>query len=257
MGKPIYSSPFPVGSSVNVTKTPTVKSAPAVGFIDGNGDFSNYHLSALVICVPLAVQRSIALVVGLPWVMTGVLGYLILLAVSGIPVTISYWSYQSRYGKRHNDKIPIPEGDVEMFIGIKDEKLRKKYTGKNKVPMVVFQDAYIAGNMDFKGEFSLFSDLQPRYHFLLWDVRQLRSFFDIISICPFPLCHSVSHLSFDVGDVLDVLEHRHEWANFHFTWAHFKFVFTKLIPAVASHSKSADEAEINGQYDRERFPTLA
>jgi len=49
---------------------------------------------------------------------------------------------------------------------------------------------------------------------------------------------------------LDVLEHRHEWANFHFTWAHFKFVLTKMLPVVASHSKSADEAEINSQYDR-------
>lgn len=58
---------------------------------------------------------------------------------------------------------------------------------------------------------------------------------------------------FFTGDVLDVLEHRHEWANFHFTWTHFKFVLTKMLPVVASHSKSADEAEINNQYDRERF----
>jgi len=54
-----------------------------------------------------------------------------------------------------------------------------------------------------------------------------------------------------LGDALDVLEHRHEWANFHFTWTHFKFVLTKMLPIVASHSKSADEVEINGQYDRE------
>ena len=54
-----------------------------------------------------------------------------------------------------------------------------------------------------------------------------------------------------LGDVLDVLEHRHEWANFHFTWTHFKFVLTKMLPVVASHSKSADEVEINSQYDRE------
>ena len=54
-----------------------------------------------------------------------------------------------------------------------------------------------------------------------------------------------------LGDVLDMLEHRHEWANFHFTWTHFRFVLTKMLPVVASHSKSADEAEINSQYDRE------
>ena len=57
-----------------------------------------------------------------------------------------------------------------------------------------------------------------------------------------------------------MLEHRHEWANFYFTWTHFKFVLTKMLPVVASHSKSADEAEVNSQYDREfscfRFPNL-
>lgn len=67
----------------------------------------------------------------------------------GVPVTISYWTYKSRYGKRHNGKIPIPEGNVEKFIEIKDESLRNEYHGKNKIPMVVFHGAYIAGKVDF------------------------------------------------------------------------------------------------------------
>lgn len=138
-------------SYVYTTTTPTIKNAPVVGLIDGNGDFNNYHLATLVLSVPLAVQRSFALAIELPWVMTGVTGYAILLAVLGLPVTISYWAYKSRHGKRHNDKIPMPEGDVEMFIAIKDQGLGKKYHGKNKIPMVVFQDAYIAGKVDFKG----------------------------------------------------------------------------------------------------------
>lgn len=82
-------------------------------------------------------------------------GYAISLALLGIPVTVSYWTYQCRYGKRHNDKIPIPEGDVETFIEIKDRRLRKKYHGKNEVPMVVFHDAYIAGEADFKGQYTI------------------------------------------------------------------------------------------------------
>ena len=147
MGKPASSPP----SAVHITKTPTIKNAPVVGLIDGNGDFSNYHLATLVLSIPLAVQRSLTLFVKLPWPLGGVSGYMILLVLFGIPVTVSYWTYQSRYGKRHNDKIPIPEGDVGKFIEIKDERLGKKYHGKNKIPMVVFQDAYIAGKVDFKG----------------------------------------------------------------------------------------------------------
>ena len=136
---------------MHTPKTLTIKNAPAVGLIDGNGDFSNYHLAALVLSVPLVVQRSLALVAEPPLALTGVLGYATLFVTLGIPVTISYWTYQSRYGKRHNEKIPIPEGNVEKFIEIKDEKLRKKYHGKNKIPMVAFQDAWIAGKVDFKG----------------------------------------------------------------------------------------------------------
>ena len=70
---------------------------------------------------------------------------------TGIPVAISYWTYQSRCGKRHNDKIPIPEGNIKKFIEIKDEQLRKKHHGKNKIPTVAFRGAYVTGRADFKG----------------------------------------------------------------------------------------------------------
>ena len=151
MGRPAPSKPSAVASSVHLTKTPTIKNAPPVSLIDGSGDFSNYHLAALVLFAPLVVQQSLKSFVDLPWPLTGVSGYAILLALLGIPVTISYWTYKSRYGRRHNDKIPIPEGNIEKFIEVKDELLRKKYHGQNKIPMVVFHDAYIAGEVDFNG----------------------------------------------------------------------------------------------------------
>ena len=151
MGNPVSSPPSTTGPSIRTTKTPTIKNAPVVGLIDGNGDFSNYHLAALVLSLSLIVQRSLGLVIELPWPLTGASGYAVLLLLLGVPVTILYWAYQSRYGKRHNDKIPIPEGNVERFIEINDERLMKKYYGKNKIPMVVFHDAYIAGKVDFKG----------------------------------------------------------------------------------------------------------
>jgi hypothetical protein len=153
MGKPVSSSTPPVASTVTpcAAKAPTVKDPPAVALIDGNADFNNLHFTTLLLSVPLAVQQLFVNAVGLPGLMTGVFGYAILLVLLGIPVTISYWTYQSRYGKRHNDKIPMPKGNVDKFIEIKDEKLRKKYHGRNKIPMVVFQDAWIAGKVDFKG----------------------------------------------------------------------------------------------------------
>jgi len=160
--------------------------------IDGNGDFSNCHLAGLVLSVPLVVQRSLELVIELPWPLTGASGYTILLVLLGLPVTISYWAFQSRYGKRHNDKIPIPEGNVERFIEIYDERFMKKYYGKKKIPMVVFHDAYIAGKADFKGQPSsgLLSDLIGST--LFWRETRIIDVFNLIGWHPF-LSQSISY----------------------------------------------------------------
>ncbi|OWZ32955.1 sphingolipid C9-methyltransferase [Cryptococcus neoformans var. grubii Br795] len=52
------------------------------------------------------------------------------------------------------------------------------------------------------------------------------------------------------GDVLDVMEYRHDWATFEFTPELFKYVFTKLIPDVIFHSQAQDEDQVRDHYDR-------
>lgn len=52
------------------------------------------------------------------------------------------------------------------------------------------------------------------------------------------------------GDVLDIMEQRHDWAKMTFTWTLFKYVFTVLVPDVIMHAKSQDEEQVRGHYDR-------
>ncbi|KAF8874443.1 S-adenosyl-L-methionine-dependent methyltransferase [Infundibulicybe gibba] len=52
------------------------------------------------------------------------------------------------------------------------------------------------------------------------------------------------------GDVLDVLEQRLDWAKMNFTPELFKYVFMEFLPEVISHSKSQDEEQVRGHYDR-------
>ncbi|TIB73779.1 hypothetical protein E3Q24_00930 [Wallemia mellicola] len=52
------------------------------------------------------------------------------------------------------------------------------------------------------------------------------------------------------GDMLDVLEYRHDWANFNFTPKLFKYVVFKMIPDILFHSQSQDEDQIQDVYDR-------
>ncbi|CAH7675699.1 cyclopropane-fatty-acyl-phospholipid synthase [Phakopsora pachyrhizi] len=52
------------------------------------------------------------------------------------------------------------------------------------------------------------------------------------------------------GDMLDILEYRHDWASFHLTPTLFKYVITRLIPEVILHTTSQDEEQVRDHYDR-------
>ncbi|KAH8589477.1 S-adenosyl-L-methionine-dependent methyltransferase [Bisporella sp. PMI_857] len=52
------------------------------------------------------------------------------------------------------------------------------------------------------------------------------------------------------GDALEVMEYQHDWANFHFTFGLFKHVFFGFAPEVIMHTRSQDEEQVRGHYDR-------
>ncbi|KAL0958808.1 hypothetical protein HGRIS_014127 [Hohenbuehelia grisea] len=184
-------------SRVHTTSYPAIKNAPLLGLAEGNGAFSNYQLAFSVVVIPYILQSSLPLVSR-----GGFKTYLLMVAITGVPITIAYWAVISIYGPRRNDKVVFPGKDIEEYITIKDLELRKRYNGKEKIPMQIFHDAYFEGKIEFK------------------------------------------------GDVLDIMEQRHDWASMRFTPELFKYVFTKLIPHVVIHSQNQDEEQVRGHYDR-------
>lgn len=52
------------------------------------------------------------------------------------------------------------------------------------------------------------------------------------------------------ADVLEVLEYRHDWASFRFTWELFRFVVLKFAADVLIHSRAQDEDQVREHYDR-------
>ncbi|KZP23313.1 cyclopropane fatty acid synthase domain-containing protein, partial [Athelia psychrophila] len=52
------------------------------------------------------------------------------------------------------------------------------------------------------------------------------------------------------GDVLEIMEQRHDWAKMTFTPELFKYVFLHLIPDVINHSAAQDEDQVRDHYDR-------
>ncbi|KAI0079182.1 sphingolipid C9-methyltransferase [Panus rudis PR-1116 ss-1] len=52
------------------------------------------------------------------------------------------------------------------------------------------------------------------------------------------------------GDVLDILESRHDWAKMVFTIPLFKYVLFTFVPEVIKHTEDQDEEQIRDNYDR-------
>lgn len=57
-------------------------------------------------------------------------------------------------------------------------------------------------------------------------------------------------LTLAIGDVLETLEHRQEFASFEFTYELFRYVFCNFFPEVIMHSQNQDENQIRDNYDR-------
>jgi len=180
-----------------VTNLPAIKNAPLAGLAEGNGQFNNYHLAALVLTVPYLLKSFLPLVSR-----GGFKTYLFLLVLTGLPATVAYWTVMSLYGGRKNEKVRLPGKDLEEYVTVKDGELKKLYHGREKIPMQLFHDAYFDSKIDFN------------------------------------------------GDVLEIMEQRHDWAKMSFTPELFKYVFSDLIPEVIVHSKSQDEEQVRGHYDR-------
>ncbi|KAI0168281.1 cyclopropane-fatty-acyl-phospholipid synthase [Pestalotiopsis sp. NC0098] len=51
------------------------------------------------------------------------------------------------------------------------------------------------------------------------------------------------------GDALDILEYRHDWASWAFTWNLFKFIFAGFGKSVLFHTREQDDEQIRPTYD--------
>ncbi|CAF9926106.1 MAG: Sphingolipid C9-methyltransferase 2 [Heterodermia speciosa] len=57
------------------------------------------------------------------------------------------------------------------------------------------------------------------------------------------------HVDFK-GDALEIMEYRHDWASFRFTFSLFRFFLTGMMPEVIMHTRSQDEEQVRDHYDR-------
>jgi sphingolipid C9-methyltransferase len=139
--------------SVRVTDYPAIKNAPLVGLAEGNGAFNNYHFATFIVIIPYILKSF------LPFVNRGGFWtYLFILILTALPTAVTYWTLNSMYGGRKNDKVQLPGRNIEEYITIKDPEMKLLYHAKNKIPMQIFHDAYFDGKIEFNGSCMLESD---------------------------------------------------------------------------------------------------
>lgn len=63
-----------------------------------------------------------------------------------------FWSTCSAMSPRMNEKARFPGAPVEHYITFKKDGDRRKYRGKNKIPMETFYEMYFDGDCEFNGD---------------------------------------------------------------------------------------------------------
>lgn len=174
--------------------------APSPFPAEGSSAFSNLHLAIALLAVPKLVQWTF------PFLNRSKL-YWVLLVLTFIPTLIAYWAATSTFGPRRNTKVTLPGRPITDYIVFHDEKLKQQWLGK-KMPMQVLYDLYFDAKLDFKGLSSLVLLPPPPR--------------DPASTRELTARSRPRWLPPRSGDVLEVLESRHDFVTFNFTVDLFK-----------------------------------
>lgn len=159
----------------------------------GSENFNNLLLFTLLAAIPGYFTWQLR---------GGLITWIILALLTAIPILMAFWTIASSMSPRLNEKARYAGAPIEHYLEFKSEADKKKYRGKNRIPMETFHEKYFAGEVDFK------------------------------------------------GDALEVMEYRHDWANFRFTLSLFWFFLTGMMPEVIMHTRSQDEEQVRDHYDR-------
>lgn len=172
---------------------PAIKNAPLPADGPGSDTFNNFFLFTLLAGIPgyFAWKSN-----------GGLISWFIYAVLFAIPILMVFWTVASSMSPRMNEKARFAGAPIEHYLTFKKESDKKKYRGKNRIPMETFHEMYFAGDVDFN------------------------------------------------GDALEVMEYRHDWANFRLTLSFYWYFLTGMIPEVIMHTRSQDEEQVRDHYDR-------
>ncbi|KAJ3123321.1 hypothetical protein HK098_002012 [Nowakowskiella sp. JEL0407] len=168
-------------SSSLISKYEKTGVPPALVNVEGIGNehFSNKHLIIFAAVLPLFLIPFLGLSFWL---------YPIIFLLGAFPCFILYNVYYASMGKYVRPQKGLPNAPITEYITFKDADLKKTYTGKSKIPIETFFEAYFDEKLDLNCD--MLEALEYRYDWasFTWTFNQF-SFF-VLQWIPETLWHS-------------------------------------------------------------------
>jgi cyclopropane fatty-acyl-phospholipid synthase-like methyltransferase len=210
---------------------PAIANAPLPA--EGNGSFNNIHLGLLVFFTPAVLLRVIPFVKA-SWF--GWTAYFFLVLVTGLPITVAYWTIMSQYGPRKNTKVQLPNKPIETYLTFNDPRLKEKYSNK-KIPMEHFHELYFDGKIDIKGD--MLDVLEHRLDWSLMHMTPELFKFVLTVLVPDVLTHSAKADEDMVRDHYDRGNDFYEW------FLGPQMIYTSGMISDATKKESLEELQTN------------
>ncbi|KAF6827487.1 cyclopropane-fatty-acyl-phospholipid synthase [Colletotrichum plurivorum] len=133
-------------------KNPTL---PADG--PGHDTFSHRLLASLLFLAPAIATWKVG---------GGYLTFVLFFVILQVPIAVAFWFVASRISPPVCEKVRTPGRPVEEYLEFRNERDRKKYWGRHKIPMERFAEMYVGGEVEVQGD--LLEVLEVRYDWACW-----------------------------------------------------------------------------------------
>ncbi|GAB5593958.1 hypothetical protein Unana1_08858 [Umbelopsis nana] len=212
--------------------TPTawaaIHNAPLPAEGAGNQTFDNRILIAAVAGIPLVVTILLRWTLWL---------YPIVALVLALPILATSLYLTSRYSPRYKNRVALPERPLEDYITIKDPELKSLYSGRNKIPMETFFEAYFDGKIDFKGD--ALDIMEARHDWAAFQFTLGQFKFFLLQWIPETLWHSRKQ------DEDQVREHYDRGDDFYEAFLGPRMVYTSGIISDPTKRETLEELQDN------------
>jgi len=227
IGERIYPSVAAKALTVSV-KYPAIKNAPLPADGPGSDTFNTTFLLLLLAVIPGYFAWKVN---------GGLLTTLFFAIFTTIPILMVFWTIASSMSPRRNEKARFPGAPVEHYLTFKKDSDKRKYQGRNRIPMETFHEMYFAGEVDFNGD--ALEAMEYRHDWASFRFTLSLYWFFLSGFLPEMLMHTRSQ------DEEQVRDHYDRGDDFYGWFLGPRMIYTSGIISDLYHEESLEQLQDN------------